>query len=1228
MLGALPPGQSISVVVGLPIRDPSGLTGRLTAEYIPGNPLSGKFLSSTELAAQYGPSAETVAAAEAYFGSLGLSATVSPDHLLLSVAGPSAAVAKAFGTTFDAYREPSGEMVFSHPTAAVLPADLAVSGVLGLGDVTELHPAAGLARLAPVSGSVSNCSGGSTFAPCDLQGAYNMTPLLANGTTGAGERIAVVDAYSSGEPQPTLSSDLATFASDNNLTLGPTEFVYPDPTSLNLNKSGTNTAWSLEDALDLEWSHATAPGATVEMTFSPDASEGIYAAVDWLVGHQAANVISMSWGEPDVGIFNAYSTPCSYACNASSDGSYGLLDPVLEFAAAEGISLFAASGDCGASDGTSGLATNFPASDPYVTGVGGTVLTVGTGAKWAGEVAWSGNSSGAVQPGCLNQGGSGGGYSPYSRPWWQTGLPSTPELRGVPDVSLDAGSAVGVVLGGSTVLVFGTSIGTPFWAAIAALADQYHGAPLGFLDPGLYFAAAHDYSTDFHDITSGWNGYSAGPGWDPVTGLGSPNLVRLVPDLSVGAPRTTSWPSVFLYASPRFGPSPLLVDFHVVASGGTGHYPLVGVTFGDGNASTSSGNDSFSHYYPRAGVYSAFAYAVDSGANISVSAPIAIVVGGGHQLSLTLSASNTTPSVAAPVTFSLTAAGGTPPYSYTLSFGDETYLLNTSETSVSHVYGAAGSFCAAATVEDSAAPPNGAQSLRLAIGVGGAPKPTCGNDSVPVVVTPVPNVGPRDAPADFPSLFNWSGGASGTGTVAPSLQFTSSDPYLHACGCAILREPGNYTIEGWVNDSLDQGATGNTTVEVTSPLEGFFTASPMSGVAPLKVQLAARVAGGYRANASLTRWNLGEDQVETGASLDITYSSPGEYLVTGQISDQAHGNTSEGFLIDVLPAQGPEPVGVSGAIEPAVNISSGSVVQFTGSPVGPGTSGPNVSLRWSFENGESAWGPSVNQTFLGPLPPASSDTYRASVAVTLFDAERLAQVNFSLPSFYAIEPGGFLDRASAIFVGGTVSPTMGIVPLPVTATGGASGPGGSTLTWRFGDGGSEPGTHVSHVYAVPGSYTVQPTVTDPFGDTGWVDLGVVVNSTVTVFGGPSPASGPPPLAVHFSVSAQEGAGPPYTYEWTLPNGTRLNGTQFNVTFTDFGRYSATVSVTDRAGHATNRTFWVTVEAPGVLTSPEILGVGVLTGGLLAAVVVLAGGGGRRPLSPSPRPAGPAGRRDA
>ncbi len=492
-------------------------------------------------------------------------------------------------------------------------------------------------------------------------------PLLANGSNGTGVRLAVVDTYSGQQTQDQLEGDLEAFTEAEGEPLGNVSYLYPVPTSIDLNASSTNSGWALEDSLDLEWTRALSPGASIEMTFSPNPGPGLYAAIDSLVGQDRANVISLSWGEPDVGVFDPYSGPCSSECNASTDGSYAVLGPVLELAAVEGITVFAASGDCGASGGTAGDSTFFPASDPYVTGVGGTELDVNPNGTYKGEIGWDGNASGKTAPGCSeNPGGSGGGYSPFPTPWWQVGPGFAGKTRGVPDVSADAQTPVLVYIdsGETTEGVEGTSVATPIWAGITADMDSSVGSDLGFLNPSLYRVLnSSNYSTDFHDIVTGNNGYKAGSGWDPVTGIGTPIVSELVASLARSTNVTEPNLTTDLSASPMFGKAPLTTTFNLTASGGSGQYPLEGVYFGDGNASLVTGG-TVEHTFPAAGVYAAQSFVYDSRGFGAISSPVLVVVGGGGELSVQLRVTPTTPSVGAGVGFTALVSGGTAPYTY------------------------------------------------------------------------------------------------------------------------------------------------------------------------------------------------------------------------------------------------------------------------------------------------------------------------------------------------------------------------------------------------------------------------------------------------------------------------------------------------------------------------------------------------------------------------------------
>jgi subtilase family serine protease len=249
--------------------------------------------------------------------------------------------------------------------------------------------------------------------------------------------------------------------------------------------------------------------------------------------------------------------PCVTRTQASQ------LNTALHTAVDRGMTVVASSGDIGAAayqcDLYAALTGTPPAtpargilmlaSDPYVLSAGGTALTAATTGTWTSETAWDlasgnpGNAGGSFQA-------SGGGYSNlFARPAYQAGLPGTSAGRGAPDVSADASDRPGIAVAfrnGTQDTVEshgGTSAAAPIWAALVALADQYAGHDLGFINPAIYhIAASPSYHHAFHDITTGNNtaqfprttitGYHATPGWDPVTGWGTPNAQILIPLLA------------------------------------------------------------------------------------------------------------------------------------------------------------------------------------------------------------------------------------------------------------------------------------------------------------------------------------------------------------------------------------------------------------------------------------------------------------------------------------------------------------------------------------------------------------------------------------------------------------------------------------------------------------------------------------------------------------------------
>jgi subtilase family serine protease len=345
------------------------------------------------------------------------------------------------------------------------------------------------------------------YIPSGIALAYGYNAAYASGLNGKGETIAIVDAFG----DPTIKYDVMAFDEIMNLPPINLSLIYP-PGSGGIQQA--NASWALETATDVEWAHAMAPDAHINLIIASDASNGLLNAVSYAISNRLGNIISLSWGTPETEL-----------------GTQAILTSSAVFQQAQNanITVFAASGDLGAYDGTSQLTVNFPSSDPYVTGVGGTALYQPTKTKGWTQSAWGGTVSGISY-------GSGGGFSTLPAPYWQfgPGINSTMHKRGVPDVSMVASVNTGVeiIQGGVTKEVGGTSVGTPMWAAIGALLDQATGKSMGTINPLLYqISRTGLYKSALTQITSGNNGYYyAVPGWNPVTGLGTPVVGNLIND--------------------------------------------------------------------------------------------------------------------------------------------------------------------------------------------------------------------------------------------------------------------------------------------------------------------------------------------------------------------------------------------------------------------------------------------------------------------------------------------------------------------------------------------------------------------------------------------------------------------------------------------------------------------------------------------------------------------------
>ncbi|WP_035844547.1 S53 family peptidase [Kitasatospora azatica] len=430
------------------------------------------------------------------------------------------------------------------------------------------------------------------FSPQAIRAAYDLGPLYAAGNDGRGQTIAIVDSYGS----DTMAHDLHVFdhtfgvaamCGEEGVACAPGMPTFselhvqgspatsaPPPTSKGTGQED-KSAWALEVALDVETAHAMAPGANILLVSTPTAEtlgvQGfpqMMAAEQYVVDHHLATVISQSFASAE-GAF-------------ASAQSLEQLRYAFKSAAQNGVTVLGSSGDNGTADSTktpvkSGgtpipyPSVEWPASDPLVTGVGGTYLCTDPGATGARVTDSSDNPAKCQSnPGAAEVGWtfSGGGFSQlFDRPAYQGTLPAGSTAigakRGVPDVSLQASSGTGALVyvslppdgqGGLSCGsapcssgwydIGGTSLSCPQWAGLVAIADQLNGGGLGLLNPALYRVGADPakYAVDFHDVTLGNNtadpsvpGYPATTGWDPITGLGTPDAAKLLPDLVAAA---------------------------------------------------------------------------------------------------------------------------------------------------------------------------------------------------------------------------------------------------------------------------------------------------------------------------------------------------------------------------------------------------------------------------------------------------------------------------------------------------------------------------------------------------------------------------------------------------------------------------------------------------------------------------------------------------------------------
>jgi len=500
-VGPADPNQQIEVTVFLrrgskPADFPSD------AQIGAGVPRERKYLSREEFAGLHGAAASDVEEIRGFAAQHGLN-VVSEDRARRTVklSGTVQGFNAAFGVDLRRYEHTSG--TYRCRTGSItIPADLEsiIEGVFGLDNRPQAKPHFRLRKKKP---GVGARAADVSYSPLQVAQAY----AFPSGATGAGQCIGVIELGGGYN-----AADLASFFSNLGISTPKVTAVSVDGAANS--PTGDPSGPDGEVELDIEVAGAIAPGAQIAAYFAPNTDQGFIDAVTTAI-HDATlkpSLVSISWGGPE---------------SSWTEQSRNALNSACQDASTMGVTILAASGDDGASDGsTNGTPTvDFPAASPYVLGCGGTKLTI-SGSTIASEQAWNELSS--------NEGATGGGVSEvFALPSYQqsASVPKAPNGfvgRGVPDVAGDADPETGynVVVDGEQSVIGGTSAVAPLWAGLLALINESLGANVGYVNVLLYSAKAE---ATFHDITAGSNGdYSAGPGWDACTGLGSPDGAALL----------------------------------------------------------------------------------------------------------------------------------------------------------------------------------------------------------------------------------------------------------------------------------------------------------------------------------------------------------------------------------------------------------------------------------------------------------------------------------------------------------------------------------------------------------------------------------------------------------------------------------------------------------------------------------------------------------------------------
>jgi subtilase family serine protease len=578
-----------------------------TAVSSPSSPQYRQFLTAAQFRAQFAPSQSAVAAVQQWLRSSGFTVDYTPaNNRYVSAVGTVAQADRAFGVTLTNYAV-QGHTLRAPDRQLSIPRSLAgtVTAVIGLDEGAALvhtnqadaPPAPAFVNAPPCSrywaekstattngadGTVIPPAYGSAqpWAPCgyvpsQLQGGYGVASAIAAGNNGAGQTVAVIDAYAS----PTILQDVNEYSSRHGLPaltssqfsqiVAPGTFIRPQ------NPAQDPQGWYGEETLDVEAVHSMAPGANILYVGAPNNYQDLDASLNHVVDGHLATIVTNSYGFAGEALPPGYIQPYN--------------DTLIE-AAATGIGVYFSSGDSGDETGGNPNASptpDWPASSPWVTAVGGTSLAVGASNNYLFETGWETGTSTLVAgawsptpPGNYLYGAGGGTSRLFSQPAYQAGVvPDSmsrtyggPAMRVVPDIAGVGDPNTGMLIGLTQTFpdgtaryneyrIGGTSLSSPLTAGLMALVQQRAGHVLGFMNPTIYAnagsAAYHDVvppasplgvvRANYKNSVDATNGYTyllrslnfdskltihTVPGYDNVTGVGTPNGAAFLSALS------------------------------------------------------------------------------------------------------------------------------------------------------------------------------------------------------------------------------------------------------------------------------------------------------------------------------------------------------------------------------------------------------------------------------------------------------------------------------------------------------------------------------------------------------------------------------------------------------------------------------------------------------------------------------------------------------------------------